>query len=110
MVSVISTLWLLLVLLCLAPQLYHLPRAVLSSVIVVNLRSMFRLYPVAFNDLYRTRRYSDFTLFLITNISVLCLGLDTGLYIALATELFIVYFRLRSSTQVAQVALKTVDG
>merc|ERR1711931_361408 len=102
MVSVLSSMWLLLVLLFLAPQLYHLPRAVLSAVIVVNLRSLFRKYPAAFNELYKARRYTDLTLFLVTNIGVLLLGLDTGLYIALAAELFIVYFRLRGSTQIAQ--------
>ena len=96
-VSFVSSFWLVLVLIFLAPYLFWLPKAVLSSVIVVNLRSLFLKYPDAWQNLYKKRRYADFCLFVVTNASVLFLGLDTGLYIALVTELFIVFFRLRAS-------------
>ena len=47
--------------------------------------------------MYKKKRYTDFILFSVTNVAVLLLGLDTGLYIAFVTELCIVFFKLRSS-------------
>jgi len=98
-----------LVLIFLAPYLFWLPKAVLSSVIVVNLRGLFLKYPEAYFNLYKKKRYTDFILFSVTNVAVLLLGLDTGLYIALVTELFIVFFKLRSSFSLKVDRYKTSE-
>ena len=45
-VSFVSSFWMVLVLVFLAPYLFWLPKAVLSSVIVVNLRGLFLKYRV----------------------------------------------------------------
>ena len=68
-------------------------------------------YNALYTDLYKTKRYTDLTLFLVTNVSVLVLGLDTGLYIALVTELFIIFFQLRNSFTITSDAdLVTLSG
>lgn len=70
LVSLFSSFYLLLILLFLAPLLYHLPRSILSAIIAVNLISLFRKYPEAYRNLYVKKRYTEFILWSITNLVV----------------------------------------
>ena len=51
-----------------AKLLYHLPRAVLSAIIAVNLISLFRKYPEAYRGLYLKKKYTELILFGLTNL------------------------------------------
>lgn len=68
-----------------------LPKAILSTIVIANLKGMYKQFmdiPV----LWRTNKY-DLLIWLVTFFSTICLNLDIGLAVAVVFGLFTVTFR-----------------
>ncbi|XP_020854654.1 solute carrier family 26 member 6 isoform X2 [Phascolarctos cinereus] len=87
----ISSLLILIVIIKLGELFYHLPKAILASIIIVNLKGMF----VQFSDicyLWKANRV-DLLIWLVTFVATVLLNLDIGLAVAIVFSLLSVVFR-----------------
>ncbi|XP_036593646.1 solute carrier family 26 member 6 isoform X2 [Trichosurus vulpecula] len=87
----ISSLLILIVIVKLGELFYDLPKAILASIIIVNLKGMF----IQFSDicyLWKANRV-DLMIWLVTFVATVLLNLDLGLAVAVAFSLLSVIFR-----------------
>uniref|UniRef100_A0A4X2LJN2 Solute carrier family 26 member 6 n=1 Tax=Vombatus ursinus TaxID=29139 RepID=A0A4X2LJN2_VOMUR len=87
----ISSLLILIVIVKLGELFYHLPKAILASIIIVNLKGMF----VQFSDicyLWKANRM-DLMIWSVTFVATILLNLDIGLAVAIGFSLLSVIFR-----------------
>ncbi|XP_073501006.1 solute carrier family 26 member 6-like [Phyllobates terribilis] len=68
-----------------------LPQAILSTIVIANLKGMYKQF-MDIPHLWRTNRY-DLLIWLVTFLSTICLNLDIGLAVSVAFGLFTVTFR-----------------
>ncbi|RMD72897.1 MAG: solute carrier 26 family protein, partial [Bacteroidetes bacterium] len=90
MASIISAVFIMLTLLFLTPLFYYLPKAILASVIMVAVSSLFD-YKEAIH-LWRANR-TDFALLLVTFFATLTLGIEQGIGVGVVLSLAMVIFR-----------------
>ena len=89
MASIISALLIALTLLFLTPLFYHLPKAILASVIMVAVFGLINVKEAV--HLWHTDR-SDFFMLLVTFIGTLTLGIEEGILIGVVLSLaYIIY-------------------
>ncbi|XP_066469072.1 solute carrier family 26 member 6 [Tiliqua scincoides] len=89
--GVISCIVILVTILKIGELFRELPEAILASIIIVNLKGMFK----QFNDicsLWKTN-FIDLLIWLVTFVATLLLNLDMGLGVAVAFSLLMVIFR-----------------
>ncbi|XP_072507995.1 solute carrier family 26 member 6 isoform X2 [Notamacropus eugenii] len=87
----VSSLLILIVIVKLGELFYDLPKAILASIIIVNLKGMF----LQFSDicyLWKANRV-DLMIWLVTFVATVLLNLDIGLAVAVAFSLLSVIFR-----------------
>nr|KAG5696536.1 hypothetical protein BaRGS_021072 [Batillaria attramentaria] len=89
--SLIGCAIVLMVILFLGPLFYYLPYCILSSVIVVNLRGMFRQFLLL--KPYWRQSKTDFVVFLATYLAVFIIDVDIGLGVGVAVAVFSVVVR-----------------
>ncbi|XP_054834736.1 solute carrier family 26 member 6 [Eublepharis macularius] len=97
--AVVSCLIILVTILKIGELFYELPKAILASIILVNLKGMFK----QFKDipaLWRSN-FTDLLIWLVTFVATLLLNLDMGLGVAVAFSLLTVIFR----TQMAHYSI-----
>ncbi|XP_077132601.1 solute carrier family 26 member 6-like isoform X2 [Ranitomeya variabilis] len=68
-----------------------LPQAILSTIVIANLKGMYKQF-MDIPQLWRTNRY-DLLIWLVTFLSTICLNLDIGLAVSVVFGLFTVTFR-----------------
>ncbi|KAM5147886.1 solute carrier family 26 member 6-like [Mantella aurantiaca] len=68
-----------------------LPKAILSTIVIANLKGMYKQF-MDISVLWRTNKY-DLLIWLVTFLSTICLNLDIGLAVSVAFGLFTVTFR-----------------
>ncbi|XP_070197991.1 prestin-like [Littorina saxatilis] len=89
--SLIGCVIVLMVILFLGPLFYYLPFCILSSVIIVNLRGMFRQFLLL--KPYWKQSKPDMVLFLATFLAVVVIDVDIGLGVGVAVAVFSVVIR-----------------
>ncbi|KAK2862068.1 hypothetical protein Q5P01_001601 [Channa striata] len=96
MAGVVSSLIVLVAILKLGPLFQELPKAVLGSIVLVNLKGMFKQY----SDIVTLWRSSkiDLAVWLVTWMSTLLLNLDLGLAASLTFAVLTVIFRTQLPT------------
>ncbi|KAI1290752.1 Prestin [Halotydeus destructor] len=101
--SLVSCALILVVLLFLGPLLYHLPKCILSSVILVALKGMF-LQVRDFKKSWRLSRFEALT-WLVTFLGVVLFDVDVGLLVGILFSIFVVMIRfiIPSSTILGQL-------
>ncbi|XP_040264600.1 solute carrier family 26 member 6-like [Bufo bufo] len=72
-----------------------LPKAILSSIVIANLKGMYKQF-MDIPLLWRTDRY-DLFIWLVSFLSTICLNLDIGLAVAVVFGVFTVTFRTQLS-------------
>lgn len=87
----VSCCLLLFVLLFLGPLLFHLPKCILSGVILVALKGMF----IQVGDFFKSWKLSRFEAltWLVTFLSVVLFGVDLGLMIGVVFSILVVMLR-----------------
>uniref|UniRef100_A0A7N4V614 Solute carrier family 26 member 5 n=1 Tax=Sarcophilus harrisii TaxID=9305 RepID=A0A7N4V614_SARHA len=103
----LASLLILLVILAIGFLFESLPQAVLSAIVIVNLKGMF----MQFSDLpffWRTSKI-ELTIWLTTFVSSLFLGLDYGLITAVIIALMTVIYRTQSPTYTVLGQLPNTD-
>ncbi len=90
MASIITSIGVALTLIFLTPLFYYLPEAVLASIILVAVNSLFDI-PEA-KHLWKTHR-QDFALMLITFISTLVFGIGEGVLVGVILSLLMTIYR-----------------
>ncbi|XP_044535659.1 prestin [Gracilinanus agilis] len=103
----LASLMILLVILAIGFLFESLPQAVLSAIVIVNLKGMF----MQFSDLpffWRTSKI-ELTIWLSTFVSSLFLGLDYGLLTAVIIALMTVIYRTQSPTYTVLGQLPNTD-
>ncbi len=90
MASIITSIGVALTLIFLTPLFYYLPEAILASIILVAVRSLFDL-PEAIH-LWKTHR-QDFALMLITFLFTLTLGIGEGVLTGVVLSLLMTIYR-----------------
>jgi SulP family sulfate permease len=88
--SFVSVLIIVLTLLFLTSWFYHLPNAILASVILVAVFGLIDFREARF--LWKTNK-TDFTMLLVTFLSTLALGIEQGILIGVVLSLAMVIFR-----------------
>ncbi|MED6258114.1 hypothetical protein ATANTOWER_003131, partial [Ataeniobius toweri] len=96
MAGVASALIVLVTILKLGMLFQELPKAVLASIVIVNMKGMFKQY----SDVYTLWRRSkiDLVVWLVTWVSTMLLNLDLGLAASIVFALFTVTFRTQMPT------------
>uniref|UniRef100_A0A3Q3FFK3 Solute carrier family 26 member 6, like 1 n=1 Tax=Kryptolebias marmoratus TaxID=37003 RepID=A0A3Q3FFK3_KRYMA len=96
MAGVAAALIVLVTILKLGPLFQELPKAVLASIVLVNLKGMFKQY----SDIVTLWRSSkiDLVVWLVTWVSTMLLNLDLGLAASIIFALFTVIFRTQMPT------------
>lgn len=89
--SMIGCVIVLMVILFLGPLFFYLPYCILSSVIIVNLRSMFRQFLLL--KPYWKQSKVDFTVFVATYLAVVVVDVDVGLGVGVGVALLSVVVR-----------------
>uniref|UniRef100_A0A8C4TRB8 SLC26A/SulP transporter domain-containing protein n=1 Tax=Erpetoichthys calabaricus TaxID=27687 RepID=A0A8C4TRB8_ERPCA len=95
----ISALFILVIILKVGEFFQQLPKAVLASVVIVNLQGMLKQFSDV-HTLWRTNRV-DMLVWIITLVSTLLLNIDLGLPLAIAFAVLTIIFR----TQLPQYSL-----
>ncbi|XP_061544508.1 solute carrier family 26 member 6, like [Phycodurus eques] len=96
MAGIASAIIVLVTILKLGPLFQELPKAVLASIVFVNLKGMFKQYSdIVF--LWRSNK-TDLVLWLVTWVSTLLFNLDLGLAAAIMFALLTVIFRTQRPT------------
>ena len=101
--SLFACLMLLLVCLFLGKLFYSLPMAVLSAIIIVALMPMFREFK-ELPTLWRVNK-CDFSVWIITFLSVVILDVTTGLIIGMAASIFVVVLQAHSAVGSSLVSI-----
>uniref|UniRef100_A0A8C7YSF0 Solute carrier family 26 member 6, like 1 n=1 Tax=Oryzias sinensis TaxID=183150 RepID=A0A8C7YSF0_9TELE len=96
MAGLASALIVLVTILKLGALFQELPKAVLASVVLVNLKGMFKQYSDIVT-LWRTNK-TDLVVWLVTWVSTMLLNLDLGLAASITFALFTVIFRTQLPT------------
>ncbi|XP_077429990.1 solute carrier family 26 member 6, like 1 isoform X1 [Vanacampus margaritifer] len=96
MAGIASAVIVLVTILKLGPLFQELPKAVLASIVFVNLKGMFKQYSDVVN-LWRSNK-TDLVLWLVTWTSTLLFNLDLGLAAAIMFALLTVIFRTQLPT------------
>uniref|UniRef100_A0A3Q3A6L4 Solute carrier family 26 member 6, like 1 n=1 Tax=Kryptolebias marmoratus TaxID=37003 RepID=A0A3Q3A6L4_KRYMA len=98
MAGVAAALIVLVTILKLGPLFQELPKAVLASIVLVNLKGMFKQY----SDIVTLWRSSkiDLVVWLVTWVSTMLLNLDLGLAASIIFALFTVIFRTQPTYSV----------
>ncbi|XP_041359976.1 sulfate transporter-like [Gigantopelta aegis] len=86
----------LVVVLAVGPLFYALPQCVLASVIIVNLRGMFRQF-LQLKPLWQNAKY-DFSIWVVTFLCTVVLDADIGLLIGIVYSVFSVVIRTQRSS------------
>lgn len=93
--SIVVNALILLVLLFLAPLFFHLPKAILASVVIANLVGLLRQFS-RLKDLWRIHK-PDAIVWFLTCFGVILMGVDLGLGIGVICALFAVMITLSRS-------------
>uniref|UniRef100_A0A8C4TKV0 STAS domain-containing protein n=1 Tax=Erpetoichthys calabaricus TaxID=27687 RepID=A0A8C4TKV0_ERPCA len=96
----ISALFILVIILKVGEFFQQLPKAVLASVVIVNLQGMLKQFSDV-HTLWRTNRVDMVLVWIITLVSTLLLNIDLGLPLAIAFAVLTIIFR----TQLPQYSL-----
>ncbi|XP_030585176.1 solute carrier family 26 member 6, like 1 [Archocentrus centrarchus] len=96
MAGVASSLIVLVTILKLGTLFHDLPKAILASIVIVNLKGMFKQY-YDIVTLWRSSKI-DLVIWLVTWVSTLLLNLDLGLAASITFALFTVIFRTQLPT------------
>ncbi|KAM4722437.1 solute carrier family 26 member 6-like [Rhinophrynus dorsalis] len=87
----VSSLIILVIILKAGELFTSLPKAILSAIVIANLKGMYKQF-MDIHILWRTNRY-DLLIWVVTFLSTLCLNLDIGLAVSVVFGLFTVTFR-----------------
>ncbi|XP_068719707.1 prestin-like isoform X1 [Montipora capricornis] len=93
--SIIVIAMILLVLLFIAPLFFHLPKAILASVVIANLIGLLKQFS-RLKDLWRIHK-PDAVVWFLTCFGVIAMGVDVGLGIGVICALFAVVLTLSRS-------------
>ncbi|KAM7444005.1 hypothetical protein ABFA07_007374 [Porites harrisoni] len=93
--SIVVNALVLLVLLFLAPLFFHLPKAILASVVIANLIGLLKQFS-RLRDLWKIYK-TDAVVWFITCFGVILMGVDLGLGIGVISALFAVVITLSRS-------------
>lgn len=96
MAGVISSVIVFITVLKLGPLFEDLPKAVLSTIVLVNLKGMFKQF-LDVPALWRTNR-PDLLVWLVTFLSTILLNLDLGLAVSIGFAMLTVIFRTQLPT------------
>lgn len=91
MSSIISAVLIIITLLFLTDYFYYLPKAVLSAIIMVAVYGLIDFKEA--RNLWRTDK-RDFTLFMVTAIGTLILGIEEGIIIGVILSAFMVIYKI----------------
>ncbi|KAM8930372.1 solute carrier family 26 member 6-like isoform 2-T2 [Pelodytes ibericus] len=89
--GMVSSLIILIIILKAGELFTCLPKAILSSIVIANLKGMYKQF-MDIPILWRTNK-CDLLIWIVTFISTICLNLDIGLAIAVVFGMFTVTFR-----------------